>query len=193
MRFRSAGSRRADWAARAVNTGCTSTRRSSRSPSTSRSPRCARPDRMQPTDRVTEITCDVLVCGAGLGGAAAALRAARMGLRVCLTEETGWPGGQITTQGVAAFDEHRYIETFGGTAAYYELRNGIRAYYRGAYRLSAIGETEGPFSPGNAWVSALSFEPRAGAAVLEGIMADRKSTRLNSSHPSISYAVFCIK
>src|SRR5690348_17809667 len=25
------------------------------------------------------------------------------------------------------------------------------------------------------------------------IMQDRKSTRLNSSHPSISYAVFCLK
>src|SRR5438876_10937787 len=27
----------------------------------------------------------------------------------------------------------------------------------------------------------------------EGQRADRKSTRLNSSHPSISYAVFCLK
>src|SRR5438876_8986198 len=26
-----------------------------------------------------------------------------------------------------------------------------------------------------------------------GEMVDRKSTRLNSSHPSISYAVFCLK
>src|SRR5690348_18014994 len=26
-----------------------------------------------------------------------------------------------------------------------------------------------------------------------GIALDRKSTRLNSSHPSISYAVFCLK
>src|SRR5690348_17865688 len=26
-----------------------------------------------------------------------------------------------------------------------------------------------------------------------GIWQDRKSTRLNSSHPSISYAVFCLK
>src|SRR5690348_17926236 len=26
-----------------------------------------------------------------------------------------------------------------------------------------------------------------------GIVEDRKSTRLNSSHPSISYAVFCLK
>ncbi|HEV2440547.1 MAG TPA: FAD-dependent oxidoreductase [bacterium] len=126
---------------------------------------------MQPPDRVAEITCDVLVCGAGLGGVAAAMRAARLGLRVCLTEETGWPGGQISTQGVSAFDEHRYIERFGGTAAYYELRNGIRAYYRSAYRLSAIGRSMEPFSPGNAWVSVLSFEPRAGAAVLEGMMA----------------------
>src|SRR5690348_17683552 len=25
------------------------------------------------------------------------------------------------------------------------------------------------------------------------VVADRKSTRLNSSHPSISYAVFCLK
>src|SRR5690348_18002583 len=27
----------------------------------------------------------------------------------------------------------------------------------------------------------------------QGISLDRKSTRLNSSHPSISYAVFCLK
>src|SRR5690348_17761800 len=26
-----------------------------------------------------------------------------------------------------------------------------------------------------------------------GVAGDRKSTRLNSSHPSISYAVFCLK
>src|SRR4051794_41367807 len=27
----------------------------------------------------------------------------------------------------------------------------------------------------------------------KGVSVDRKSTRLNSSHPSISYAVFCLK
>src|SRR5690348_17784856 len=32
------------------------------------------------------------------------------------------------------------------------------------------------------------------AAMFEGLSGeDRKSTRLNSSHPSISYAVFCLK
>src|SRR5438876_4481609 len=30
-------------------------------------------------------------------------------------------------------------------------------------------------------------------AVRSAAAADRKSTRLNSSHPSISYAVFCLK
>src|SRR5690348_18033782 len=32
---------------------------------------------------------------------------------------------------------------------------------------------------------------RAGAVAVQ--VGDRKSTRLNSSHPSISYAVFCLK
>src|SRR5690348_17509778 len=34
----------------------------------------------------------------------------------------------------------------------------------------------------------------AGSALMRDLpLADRKSTRLNSSHPSISYAVFCLK
>src|SRR6266487_5762427 len=32
-----------------------------------------------------------------------------------------------------------------------------------------------------------------GEHVANPVMLDRKSTRLNSSHPSISYAVFCLK
>src|SRR5690348_17760903 len=34
---------------------------------------------------------------------------------------------------------------------------------------------------------------RRSRALREGPARDRKSTRLNSSHPSISYAVFCLK
>src|SRR3712207_8248978 len=34
---------------------------------------------------------------------------------------------------------------------------------------------------------------RAGAARIRLRIADRKSTRLNSSHANISYAVFCLK
>jgi hypothetical protein len=123
------------------------------------------------TPSVPEHPCDVLVVGAGLGGAAAALRAARLGGRVCLVEETGWPGGQISTQGVSALDEHAYIETFGGTGAYYELREGIRAYYRRRYTLAPAAREAPALNPGNAWVSRLAFEPRAGAAVLGAMLA----------------------
>ena len=123
-----------------------------------------------PEESGTEIACDVLVVGAGLGGCAAALRAARLGRRVCLLEETGWPGGQISTQGVSSLDEHQYIETFGGTGSYYELRQGIRAYYRTTYTLPPTTDAV-TLNPGNAWVSTLSFEPRAGVTVLETMMS----------------------
>src|SRR3712207_7014013 len=36
-------------------------------------------------------------------------------------------------------------------------------------------------------------DPRAHGRVREPELADRKSTRLNSSHANISYAVFCLK
>src|SRR5688572_32502853 len=36
------------------------------------------------------------------------------------------------------------------------------------------------------------LKPR-GAVIREGLNRDRKSTRLNSSHSQISYAVFCLK
>src|SRR5438876_11985862 len=38
-----------------------------------------------------------------------------------------------------------------------------------------------------------SFRDRRGLGSFVDVGEDRKSTRLNSSHPSISYAVFCLK
>src|SRR3712207_9107186 len=44
-------------------------------------------------------------------------------------------------------------------------------------------------------LSTLIIPPRRGASASPGraLRADRKSTRLNSSHANISYAVFCLK
>src|SRR2546427_12246127 len=96
-----------------------------------------------------EIACDVLVVGGGLGGVAAALRAARLGGRVCLLEETGWLGGQISTQGVSHLDEHEHIEGFRGTAAYYDPRNAIRPYYRSHHGLKDQPRRPSRLDPGN--------------------------------------------
>src|SRR5690348_17744855 len=40
---------------------------------------------------------------------------------------------------------------------------------------------------------AVNLLGHAHPAVASAVARDRKSTRLNSSHPSISYAVFCLK
>ena len=47
-----------------------------------------------------ELAADVVVIGGGLGGCAAAVVASRRGLRVVMTEETDWIGGQRTQQAV---------------------------------------------------------------------------------------------
>src|SRR3712207_7338545 len=38
-----------------------------------------------------------------------------------------------------------------------------------------------------------SYRQRRGTVRAEAVLEDRKSTRLNSSHANISYAVFCLK
>lgn len=49
------------------------------------------------THWVFEKSCDVLVCGAGIAGVAAALEAARSGMDTILVEKTLFPGGLATT------------------------------------------------------------------------------------------------
>src|SRR4051794_41555616 len=51
---------------------------------------------------------------------------------------------------------------------------------------------------GATYVTSIQTEPHGGyggptVASMRPLNPDRKSTRLNSSHPSISYAVFCLK
>jgi hypothetical protein len=52
-----------------------------------------------------EETCDILVAGGGLAGAATAYEGLLAGRTVCLTEITDWVGGQISAQGTSALDE----------------------------------------------------------------------------------------
>jgi hypothetical protein len=113
---------------------------------------------------------DLVIAGGGLGGVAAALAAARSGLRVAMTEETDWIGGQLTQQGVPP-DEHQWIETHGSTRWYRGLRTGIRDYYRRHYALTDAARARADLNPGDGWVSRLCHEPRVALAVMEGLLA----------------------
>jgi len=130
--------------------------------------------RADSTDSLQEnlqgFSADVVIAGGGLGGCAAALAALRNNLKVILTEETDWLGGQLSQQGVPP-DEHQWIETHGGTKLYRELRNKIRKYYFHNYPLTDTARANKFLNPGDGSVSRLCHEPRVATSVLNEFMA----------------------
>jgi hypothetical protein len=127
-------------------------------------------DLFSPMKNNSSLLADVVIAGGGLGGCAAALAALRNNLRVILTEETDWLGGQLSQQGVPP-DEHQWIETHGGTKLYREFRNKIRDYYNRNYPLTETARTNRFLNPGDGAVSRLCHEPRVAAAILDELMA----------------------
>lgn len=122
------------------------------------------------SNKARELIADLVIIGGGTGGCAAALAAARNGLRVILTEETDWIGGQLTAQAVPP-DENAWIETHGGTRSYQDLRQRIRDYYRRNFPLTAAAKAMAHLNPGNGSVSRLCHEPRISLAALYELMA----------------------
>jgi hypothetical protein len=120
--------------------------------------------------RAQELAADLVIIGGGTGGCAAALAAARNGLRVIMTEETDWIGGQLTAQAVPP-DENYLIETVGGTKSYQNLRQRVRDYYFRNYPLTEAARANKLLNPGNGWVSRLCHEPRVSLAVLYEMLA----------------------
>ncbi len=101
-----------------------------------------------------EETCDILVAGSGLAGAATAYEGLLAGRTVCLTEITDWVGGQISSQGTSALDERdtqRSLLFF--PRGYLELRQRIEKHY-------------GRLNPGGCWVSYSCFMPYNGHKLL---------------------------
>jgi hypothetical protein len=126
------------------------------------------PTSQRPGDR--HLHADIAIIGGGTGGVAAALAAARMGRTVIMTEETDWIGGQLTSQAVPP-DEHPWIEQFGCTRSYRQFRNGVRAYYRDHFPLTADARANERLNPGNGSVSRLCHDPRTAVAVLNQMLA----------------------
>lgn len=115
---------------------------------------------------MTDMHPDLVIIGGGLGGCAAALAACSKGLRVILTEETDWIGGQVTSQGVPP-DEHQWIEAFGSTARYRSYRERVRRFYT---ENMAVANHSEPFNPGNGLVSNICHDPRVTVHILNEML-----------------------
>jgi hypothetical protein len=99
---------------------------------------------------VANITTDVLVVGGGTGGTAAAIQAARRGIKTILVTEYSWLGGMLTAAGVSAPDGNELVA----------WQTGLW----GAY-LQALREKQ-PGGLYNGWVSIFTYNPSVGAAIL---------------------------
>jgi hypothetical protein len=103
---------------------------------------------------VVGLTYDVVVAGAGAGGVAAAIEAARLGMSVALLEETDWLGGQMTAAGVSSMDE-----------GYTNRESGIYAEFMGHVQdhYAALGKSLGTcYWSNQTWC----FEPHVGRDIL---------------------------
>ncbi|MET3697572.1 FAD dependent oxidoreductase [Bacillus oleivorans] len=118
------------------------------------------------------LDADLIIIGGGLGGIAAALSACNHGLRVILTEETDWIGGQVTAQGVPP-DEHPWIEEFGCTRRYRDYRNRVRETYE---RMMSYEKPNQLLNPGNGWVSKICHDPRVSLHVLQEMLMPYRLT-----------------
>lgn len=105
-------------------------------------------------------SCEILVAGGSLAGAATAYEALLAGFTVCLTEITDWVGGQISSQGTSALDERpTQRQLLFYPRGYLELRKRIKQHYS---RLN----------PGACWVSESCFLPKDGHKLLFDMLKD---------------------
>src|SRR5699024_11985524 len=80
-----------------------------------------------------------------------------------------------------------YINALGaltGNQAVQQVRAGLKAVYLSGWQVAGDANLSGHTYPDQSLYPANS---------VPNVVQDRKSTRLNSSHVSISYAVFCLK
>ncbi len=118
-----------------------------------------RPDADAPPAPAEVVAADVVVFGAGTGGVAAAIQAARLGARVALVEETDWVGGQATAGGVSTMDEGPFAND---TGVYAEWIARVEAEY------AALGKRAR-----RCGIRAVPcMEPAVGQAVLRQMLAE---------------------
>ena len=113
------------------------------------------------------ITTDILVVGAGTGGTAAALQAARRGAQVILAMDGPWLGGMLTAAGVCAPDGNELLA----------LQTGIWGEF-----LRELTHRQ-PGGLDNAWVSFFTYEPAVGAQIFADWAAELPTLKLLQTGP----------
>lgn len=111
---------------------------------------------------------DVVISGAGTGGWAAAVQAARLGARVLLLEETDWIGGQMSCAGVTTMDEDSVWMKFPvrERGIYREFHESMAVFYQSL--------NKDPFVAYYGYPDQLEggYEPKVTRAVLYGFIQD---------------------
>ena len=102
---------------------------------------------------------DVVVVGAGPGGVAASIQAARMGARVALLEPTDWIGGQMTAAGVGTMDEGS--DTIRKKGLYGEFVQRVVSFY---------GSRDVAVSTCYFSTKSICVDPKIGQAVLKQML-----------------------
>lgn len=119
-------------------------------------------------------TYDVVIAGAGSGGTAAAIQAARMGMRVALLEETEYIGGQMGAAAVSNMDEGFRLTPPSGF--YREFLANMEAYYL------RRGQTIGTCY----WTAeSHCFEPVGVRRVLESMIEETNRTAAPNGHVTL--------
>jgi hypothetical protein len=106
---------------------------------------------------------DVVVAGGGIGGIAAAIQAARMGVSVLVVEPSDWIGGQATAAGVSTMDDL----SRQSSGLYLEFISRLRNYYDS--RRKSMGTCY--------WDSrSVAFEPSVGQRALQTMLSTARAS-----------------
>ena len=105
------------------------------------------------------ITKDVLVVGAGTGGTAAAIQAARLGVNTIVVEPTTWLGGMISAAGVSATDGNHKLPS----GLWKEFRDNLYKVYGGSKAIET------------GWVSNTLFEPHVADSIFKEMATKEKN------------------
>lgn len=105
---------------------------------------------------------DVVIAGGGIGGIAAAIQAARLGVSVLVVEPSDWIGGQATAAGVSTMDDLSRLRS----GIYLEFISKMQIYY----------QTKGKSMGTCYWdPRSLAFEPSVGHKTLWEMIEEARS------------------